>query len=64
MGWMMLALLFAFICLVYIGIKNIRYDLQTLPVRVYKLGNKFRYLIYGGPLYYLIRRKPDPPAES
>jgi len=63
-GWMLLALLFAFICLIFVVRINARHNLKILPVRIYRIGKKFRYIIFGGPFYSQLRRTPNLPAQT
>lgn len=50
-GYMLLNLLLGSACLVFVGRKNMSHDINTLPIRIYKLNGKYRYAIFGGPLY-------------
>ena len=56
-GYMLLDLLLAVICLVMVAKKNVRHDVNTLPVRVSLHNQKFRYTIYGGPLYDYFKKQ-------
>jgi len=60
-GLMFLNLLLAIACLVFVARKNIPHDIDTLPVRIYQFGEKYRYAIFGGPLYdYFVKVPPTP----
>jgi hypothetical protein len=48
---MLLNLLLACACLIFVGRKNISHDINTLPIRIYQFNGKYRYAIFGGPLY-------------
>jgi hypothetical protein len=50
-GLMLLNLLLAVACLVFVARKNMPHDIGTLPVRIYRFDGKYRYAIFGGPLY-------------
>jgi hypothetical protein len=50
-GYMLLNLLLACACLIFVGRKNISHDINTLPIRIYQFNGKYRYAIFGGPLY-------------
>jgi len=50
-GLMLLNLLLAIACLAFVARKNTPHDIGTLPVRIYQFDGKYRYAIFGGPLY-------------
>jgi hypothetical protein len=50
-GFMLTYLFFAMVCLVLLIRKNRPHQIKTLPVQVYELNGRYRYVIYGGPLY-------------
>jgi hypothetical protein len=59
-GYMLLCLLLAIACLVWVARKNISHDVSTLPVRIFQSNGKYRYAIFGGPLYELFNKSRLP----
>jgi hypothetical protein len=54
-GLMLLDLLGAIIFMILAIKKNVQHALQALPVNVYLHEGKYRYVVYGGPIYDLIK---------
>ena len=50
-GLMLLGLLGAMIFTILAIKKNVQHALQPLPVNVYLHEGKYRYVVYGGPIY-------------
>ena len=50
-GWMFLDLLGAIIFTILAVKINSQHSLQALPVKVYLHKGKYRYVVYGGPIY-------------
>lgn len=50
-GYMLAGLCLAIACLVFVARKNVPHDINTLPVRIFQVDGKYRYAIFGGPLY-------------
>ena len=56
-GFMLLALFLATACLIFIARKNMSHDINTLPIRIYRYNGKYRYAIFGGPLFEHFSKK-------
>ena len=50
-GWMFIDLLGVIVFMVLAVKKNLRHASQALPVKVYLHNGKYRYVVYGGPIY-------------
>ena len=50
-GWMFFDLLGVIIFMILAVKKNVRHTIQALPVNVYLHDGKYRYVVYGGPIY-------------
>jgi hypothetical protein len=43
--------------------RNVPHSLQALPIRVFLHEGKYRYEVYGGPIYDLLERTKDAPPS-
>lgn len=56
-GIMLVYLILVVTCLVLLIRKNRSHQTKTLPVQVYQLNGRYRYAIFGGPLYEQFSKK-------
>jgi hypothetical protein len=46
------------VCLIFLARMPRRHDIETFPVKVYRVNEQYQYAIYGGPLYDHLPRNP------